>query len=129
MAKECKYQQLDRWVKQQFISGINNEYMQRKIDSEIKTISNTDEIMSDQVLMWAKKEEALRTQVLEAVQTENERRTVKTCRYCGSIHLPRRCPACIMMCGECGRENHFSAVCRASRQAVCRLEEQDKLTG
>ena len=30
-----------------------------------------------------------------------------------------------MMCGECGRENHFSAVCRASRQATCRLEEQE----
>ena len=74
-----------------------------KIDSEIKVISKTDEIMSHQVLMWAKKEEDLRTQALEAGQTRNEMRTVKTCRYCGSIHPPRRCPAYGMMCGECGR--------------------------
>ena len=99
--------------------------MQRKIDSEIKVISNTDEIMSDQVLMWAKKEEDLRTQALEAGQTETEMRTVKTCRYCGFIHPPRRCPAYGTMCGDCDRENHFSAVCRASRQATCRIEEQE----
>ena len=48
--------------------------MQSKIDSEIKVISNTDEIMSDQVLMWAKQEEALRTQVLESEHTKKEMR-------------------------------------------------------
>ena len=69
--------------------------MQRKIDSEIKVISNTDEIVNDQVLAWAKKEEALRTEVLEAGQTENETRTVKTCRYCGSISMFARLYTCI----------------------------------
>ena len=88
VAKECKYQELDRRVKKQFICGINDQDMQRNIDNKIKVISNTDEIMSDQVLMWAKKEEGLRTPVLEAGQTKNEMRTVKTCKYCRSIHPP-----------------------------------------
>ena len=46
-AEECKYQELDRQVKEQSICGINDEYMQIKIDSELKVISKTDEIMSD----------------------------------------------------------------------------------
>ena len=72
-----------------------------------------------------KAREVLRTQVLEAGQTENEMRTVKTCRYLRSIHPTRRCPAYGMKCGECGRKNHFSAVCRASGQATCTVEEQE----
>ena len=60
----------DRQVKEQFICGIKDEYMQRKIDSELKVISKTDEITSDKVLMWARQEEALRTQVLVAGQTK-----------------------------------------------------------
>ena len=48
-----------------------------------------------------------------------------TCRYCGCIHLSQRCLEYGKMCGECGRENHFSAVCRAPRWAVYRLEEQE----
>ena len=86
--------------------------MQRKIDSELKVISKTDKITSDQVLMWVKQEEALRTQVLEAEQTKIEKRKEGTCRYCGYIHPPQRCPTYEKICGGCGRENHFIAVCR-----------------
>ena len=31
-----------------------------------------------------------------------------------------------MMCGECGRVNHFSTVCRTTRQGTSRKEEQNK---
>ena len=86
--------------------------MQRKIGSELNVISKTDKIMSDQVLMWVKQEEALRTHALEAEQTKNEMRKEGSCRYCGYIQPPKRCPAYGKMCGGCGRENHFSAVCR-----------------
>ena len=81
--------------------------------------------------MWGKQEKALRTQVLDTEQTKSEMRKEGTCRYCGYIHPPQRCPAYGKMCGGCDRENHFSAVCRASRRAAYRLEEQeiDKLTG
>ena len=86
--------------------------MQRKTDSELKAISKTDEIMSDQVLKWVKQEEALRTQVLAAWQTKIEMRKEGTCRCCGYIHPPQRCPVYGKMCG---RENHFSTVSRAPR--------------
>ena len=48
-----------------------------------------------------------------------------TCRYCGSSHPPRRCPAYGMMCGECSRVNHFSTMCRAPRRVTSKPEEQD----
>ena len=50
--------------------------MQKKIDSELTAIRNTSEIMSDQVLIWAKQEEALRTQALEAEWTESQMKQV-----------------------------------------------------
>ena len=102
-------------MSQRAVFGINDEYMKRKINSELKVISKADEITSDQVMMWAKQGEALRTHMLEAGQTNYETRKGSACRYCGSVHLTRRCPVYGMMCGECGRENHFSAVCRAPR--------------
>ena len=89
--------------------------MQRKIDSKIKAISNTSAIISDQVLMWAKQEKTLRTQALEAEQTESKMRQASPCRYCRSIHLPRRYPAYGKKCGKCDRMNHISAVCRDPR--------------
>ena len=88
-------------------------------------MSKSREVTSDQVLTWAKQKEALRTQLLEAVQTESKMRPLSPCRYCESIHPPRRCPVYGKTCGECGRENHFSAVCRAPREAACRLGEHE----
>ena len=122
-SKRMQVPKLDRGVKEQFICGINDEYMQRKIDSELKVISKRDEIMIDQVLKWVKQEKALRTQVLEAWQTKNEMRKGSTCRYCGYIQPPQRCPAYVKTCGECGRENHLNIFCRAPRQVAYRVEE------
>ena len=82
--------------------------------------------------MWVRQADALRTQVAEAEQTESKMmRPVSPYRYCRSIHPPRRCPVYGKMCGECGRENHFSAVCGGPRQTAHRLEEQEdvQLTG
>ena len=62
--------------------------MKRKIDSKLTAIRNTSEIVSNQVLMWAKQEEALRTQALEPEQTESHMRQANPCRYCGSINPP-----------------------------------------
>ena len=75
--------------------------------------------------MWVRHAEALRTQTAETEQTESKiMRPVSPCKYCRCIHPPR-CPAYSQMCGECGSENHFSAVCRGPRHTACRLEEQE----
>ena len=36
----------------------------------------------------------------------------RTCRYCGSNHPPRSCPAYGKSCNKCGRKNHFAKCCR-----------------
>ena len=74
--------------------------------------------------MWAIQEELNRTQMQEAGQNDCKVVKANTCGYWGSIHLPRRCPVFGMTCGECGRVNHFSTVCRATRQVASRLKEQ-----
>ena len=58
------------------------------MDSELTAIINTSEIKSDQVLMWAKQEEGLRTQAFGAEKTESQMRQVSPCRYCRSINPP-----------------------------------------
>ena len=96
--------------------------MQSKIINEVKARSKADKITGKQVLMWAIQEESNRTQMQEAGQ--NDCQVVKA-NTCGSIHLPRRCPAFGMTCGECGRVNHFCTACRAPRLVASRLKEQN----
>ena len=59
-----------------------------------------------------------------AEQIHAEMMRTSTCKYCGSSHTPRRCPAYGVTCGKCSWMNHFSAVCRAPRQGWSRREEQ-----
>ena len=53
-AKGCNYQELERWVKEQFIHGIIGNNMLKEISSKLKVMMNTSKVISDQVLMWAK---------------------------------------------------------------------------
>ena len=116
-AEKCEYLEQDRWIKEQFICGLDNEGMQTKIMNEIKAKSKTDNVTSEHVLMLLNQEEINMIQVTgagqtnaKAGQTDAEMIRTGTCKYCGSSHPPRRCPAYGMMCGQCSRVNHFSAV-------------------
>ena len=66
----------------------------------------------------------MRTQALEAEQTESRRRQVSPCRYCGSINPPG-CLAYSKKGYKCGRMTHLSAICRGPRQALHKLEEHE----
>ncbi|GBN89636.1 hypothetical protein AVEN_216387-1 [Araneus ventricosus] len=44
-----------------------------------------------------------------AKRQESSRRK---CQYCGSHHVPDRCPAYGKQCRSCGKRNHFSRACR-----------------
>ena len=123
-ANECEYQEHDRQIREQFICGLNDEHMQSKIISEVKARSKADKITSEQVLMWAIQEESNRTEMWEAGQNDCKVVKANTHGYCGSIHLPRKCSAFGMTCGECHRVNHFSTVCRAPRWVASRPKEQ-----
>ncbi|GBM97787.1 Retrovirus-related Pol polyprotein from transposon 297 [Araneus ventricosus] len=44
----------------------------------------------------------------------------RKCHYCGSHHVPDRCPACGKQCRSCGKRNHFSRACKSkSVNRVC----------
>lgn len=44
------------------------------------------------------------------------------CKYCGSKHEPRRCPAFGKTCNICKKQNHFAAVCQSrSRHRINEL--------
>ena len=60
---ECDYQEQERQILEQSISGLNDEHMQNKILSEIKARGKTDKITNEQVMMWETQEESNRTQI------------------------------------------------------------------
>ena len=45
------------------------------------------------------------------------------CKYCGTSHVPKKCPAYGKNCHKCGRMNHFGNVCqnKRSRSKSCHL--------
>ena len=122
--EKCKYLEQDRWIKEQFICGLDNEGMRTKIMNEIKDISKTDIVTSKQVLVLAKQKEANVVQIRQAGKINTKMMRTSTCKYCGSSHPPKRCPAYGVMCGKCSQVNHFNAVCRAPIQRMSRREEQ-----
>ena len=122
-AKQCNYQECDRWVKEQFIYSMNDDNMHIKINGEFTAIWNASKIISKQVLMWAKQEEVQRAHTIETNEPEKQLSQTSPCRYCGPSHPPQRCPAYGNRCSECAKMNYISAVCRCSRQAVHKLEE------
>ena len=40
---------------------------------------------------------------------------IKDCKYCGSSHQRRQCPACGRNCKACGKKNHFAKKCRSGK--------------
>ena len=52
--RKCEYIEQDRWIKEQFICGLDNEGFRTKIKNEIIDKSKTDIVTSKQVLVLAK---------------------------------------------------------------------------
>ena len=61
--EKCEYQEQDRWIKEQFIYGLDDEGIQAKIVNEIRAKDKTDNVTSEQVLMVAKQEGASLMQI------------------------------------------------------------------
>ena len=43
-----------------------------------------------------------------------------SCQNCGTNHPPRRCPAFGKKCHNCGKDNHYKALCRSHRRSYSR---------
>ena len=61
-AVNCIYKEHDRRVTDQFINDLGNEVIIKEITREIIALKDTNEVNSDQILMWAKRVEAQRVQ-------------------------------------------------------------------
>ena len=40
---------------------------------------------------------------------------IHDCKYCGSCHQRRQCPACRKNCKTCGKKNHFAKKCQSGK--------------
>ena len=116
---------------------------------ELMTVRGNDQITSGNVLVWMKRVNAQRAQaavmstiteskefdkikVSIPVWTSNPRMSIKhntlsqpTCRYCGSTHPPRQCPAYSKVCTECSKVGHFCRICSSKKtRAVNEIEQE-----
>ena len=62
MVVECNYKEIDHQLKEQFIHGLNDKMMLDKVIRELTTKSSSDQMTSEDVLLWAKRVEAQRMQ-------------------------------------------------------------------
>ena len=62
---ECKYKEVDRQFKEQFIHGLNGDEMLTEVISELTKCGEDVTIPSETVLAWAKRVEAQRVQTVE----------------------------------------------------------------
>ena len=135
-ANECGYKKNDRGLKEQFRNGMNDDDMIAEIVEELNTTKNMTEIASEKILYWAIRIKVQRAQnaLKEVTKCDKEFDTVKqswkmnnmkdkketwnNCKYCRSIHRPRRCTAYGKGCSRHGRMNHTEWVCKSQSRQV-----------
>ena len=64
VAAECKYRELDRQLKEQFIHGLSDKVMLDEIIRELTTQNNNEQVTSEGILAWAKRIEVQRAQAV-----------------------------------------------------------------
>ena len=64
----------------------------------------------------SKKKSKLKGDFIHKSQTRSQS-GIHVCRYCGSNHACRQCPANGKSCKLCGKKNHFAKKCHSSKQA------------
>ena len=123
----CKWDSLategpnDELVKLRFIAGVRNDQLKLKILEKLQI--QPDMNISD-IIDFCQMNFQLADFVAPTSSTKEEDKQVdnffvaqppaqrKPCRYYGSNHPPRSCPAFGKNCNKCGRKNHFAKCCR-----------------
>ena len=59
---ECNYKEVDRKLKEQFIHGLNDRVMLDEILRELMVKNNSEQINSEDILLWARQIKAQRAQ-------------------------------------------------------------------
>jgi len=123
------------------VAGINDKAIQslviERMSSSVLTVSSVQDIVRNQELVQSFISSS-RNQIqdtINSISNENRENSINSiaknskvnkiqCRYCGSAHPPRSCPAYGKTCNNCGRQNHFSKAC-LQKKRVNAVEEVD----
>ena len=142
---ECNYKEIDCQLKEQFIHGLNDKMVVDKVIRELTTKSSSDQMTSEDMLIWAKRVEAQRMQAVilsditesqrfdqvkvakqQAAQRATHRASPhRLCRYCGSVHALRQFPAYGKTCTGCRKLGHFKKVCQSRKDHAVHEVEVD----
>ena len=79
-AVECNYKEIDRQLKEQFMHGLNDNDMPAEIISELTKAEESTAVISEQVLIWAKRVKAQRAQsaIVNSLSKTKEFDKIKT---------------------------------------------------
>ncbi|CAB4044721.1 Transposon Ty3-G Gag-Pol poly, partial [Paramuricea clavata] len=131
IAKNCNFGSLkDELIRNRLVYGTNSERIKERL------LRGEEELTLVKALKICRADEQSNKQ-LKAMNGENEtdsksknfaKRDDKQqefkCKNCGKSHASKQCPAYGKTCFNCGKNDHFSKVCRAKRKVG--LVEQDK---
>ena len=134
-ANECKYQERERRLKEQFIIGINDDdVINEIIVRELNTIKKTHEIThkegrsteKEKSILYATRGERIwlceKANYAGNQKSNPQKYSMKPqqkYRYCGIMYEPRWCPAFKNRHTRCGHSSHLERVCRnPSRPAL-----------
>ena len=112
---------------------------------ELTTKSSSDQMTSEDMLIWAKRVEAQRTQAaivsditdsqrfdqVKVVKQHTMQRVThrasphQPCRYCGSVHALRQCLAYGKTCAGCGKLGYFKKLCQSRKDHAVHKVEVD----
>ena len=117
----------DSLIRDRLVLGIRDESIRKKLLQEKKlnlsravdigrsgetTSMRLKELKNKAVTSGTDEEiNTLKTKRTENERSRRERKTIRSCRYCGGSHRRGDCPAYGQTCKKCGRRNHFSQVC------------------
>ena len=135
---ECNYKAIDYQLNEQFMHDLNNKTMLDEVIRELTTKNTNEQMTSEDMLIWPKRVEVQRAQVaILSDITESQKfdkvkvaiqqathpvLTRQLCRYCGSSHALRQCPAYGKTCSGGRKIGHFKSMLEQKDHAVHEVE-------
>lgn len=134
LAEGCDFNAItpDEILRDRIVFGIRDNKVRERLLRESKlTSQKTDEICRASESTAAQMKEVGRTESVSAVGFNNkpgrqrvnqwdnnntEQTATKECGNCGRKHEPDKCRARGKTCNECGKRNHFAAMCRSRKR-------------
>ena len=132
-AANCEFQESDNMIRDKIVIGIRDRPVQEKLLREYNLtlekaldICRASETSKEQYhAMSSQHQQDIAVHDIRAGEKRGQKqgqyqksRFQRQCKYCGSTHPPRQCPAYNKKCNLCSCLNHFAAVCKDGRSKV-----------